>query len=92
MTDWLSNWSYLGIFVCVFLGNFGVPVPEELVLLTAGFLAGRHILELDSLYIVAVLSSVAGDSCVFQSDAPGENVCSDGFPGNRDFRASVIDI
>jgi len=65
MTDWLSTWSYLGIFVCVFLGNFGVPMPEELVLLTAGFLAGRHILELNTLYIVAILSSVAGDSCGF---------------------------
>src|ERR1700731_5399122 len=65
MTDWLTRWSYLGIFLCVFIGNFGIPVPEEVVLLAAGFLAGRHVLELGPLYIVAILSAVAGDSCGF---------------------------
>jgi membrane protein DedA with SNARE-associated domain len=63
MTDWLGRWSYPGIFVCIFIGNFGIPVPEEVVLLAAGFLAGRHVLELGTLYIVAILSAVAGDTC-----------------------------
>jgi membrane protein DedA with SNARE-associated domain len=65
MTDWLGRWSYPGIFVCVFIGNFGIPVPEEVVLLAAGFLAGRHVLELGTLYIIAILSAVAGDTCGF---------------------------
>jgi membrane protein DedA with SNARE-associated domain len=65
MTDWLSHWSYLGIILCVFIGNLGIPVPEELVLLAAGFLAGRHVLELSTLYIVAILSAVSGDACGF---------------------------
>lgn len=65
MTDWLSRWSYLGIFLCVFIGNLGIPVPEEVVLLAAGFLAGRHVVELGTLYIVAILSAVAGDACGF---------------------------
>jgi len=65
MTDWLARWSYPGIFLCVFIGNFGIPVPEEVVLLAAGFLAGRHVLELGPLYIVAILSAVAGDTCGF---------------------------
>ena len=47
MTDWLSRWSYLGIILCVFVGNLGIPVPEELVLLAAGFLAGRSVEEAD---------------------------------------------
>jgi membrane protein DedA with SNARE-associated domain len=65
MTDWLTRWSYLGVFLCVFIGNFGLPVPEEVVLLAAGFLAGRHVLGLGTLYIVAILSAVAGDTCGF---------------------------
>jgi len=40
IAEWLSAWGYLGVFICVFIGNLGVPVPEETVLLTAGFLAG----------------------------------------------------
>jgi membrane protein DedA with SNARE-associated domain len=65
MTEWLSNWGYLGIFICVFVGNLGLPLPEELVLLAAGFLAGRHTLQLGTLYIVAILSAVSGDCCGF---------------------------
>ncbi|MGH7879908.1 MAG: DedA family protein, partial [Candidatus Binataceae bacterium] len=52
MTDWLAAWGYLGIFVLVFVGNFGVPVPEETVLLVAGFMAGRGNLDLQKLYLV----------------------------------------
>ena len=32
MTDWLGRWSYPGIFVCVFIGNFGIPVCGELLI------------------------------------------------------------
>jgi membrane protein DedA with SNARE-associated domain len=65
MTDWLSAEGYLGIFICIFVGNLGIPVPEELILLPAGFLAGRHTLDLGTLYIVAILSAVTGDCCGF---------------------------
>ena len=60
MTDWLGRWSYPGIFVCVFIGNFGIPVPEEVVLLAAGFLARRHVLELGTLYIIAIRAPSQG--------------------------------
>ena len=42
IVDWLANWGYLGIFVFVFIGNLGVPVPEETVMLVAGFLAATR--------------------------------------------------
>ncbi len=65
MTDWLSSWGYHGIFICIFVGNLGIPIPEELVLLVAGVLAGRKVLDLSTLYVVAILSAVTGDSCGF---------------------------
>jgi membrane protein DedA with SNARE-associated domain len=65
IAEWLSAWGYLGVFIFVFVGNLGVPVPEETVLLTAGFLAGRQILDLEPLYIVAIASAVSGDCCGF---------------------------
>ena len=65
IAEWLSAWGYLGVFICVFIGNLGVPVPEETVLLTAGFLAGRNILDLEPLYLVAIVSAVSGDCCGF---------------------------
>jgi membrane protein DedA with SNARE-associated domain len=62
---WLETWGYLGIFVCVFLGNMGIPVPEETVMLVAGFLAGREILHLDVVYVVVIVSAVVGDCLGF---------------------------
>jgi membrane protein DedA with SNARE-associated domain len=61
MTDWLATWGYLGVFGLVFIGNIGIPVPEETVLLVAGFMAGRGELELRTLYLVGILSAVSGD-------------------------------
>jgi membrane protein DedA with SNARE-associated domain len=63
ITNLLVNWGYLGIFVCVFVGNLGIPVPEETVVLAAGFLAGQEILELKTVYVVVVLSAITGDAC-----------------------------
>jgi membrane protein DedA with SNARE-associated domain len=65
IADWLATWGYLGIFACVFIGNLGVPVPEETVMLAAGFLAGREILDVRVVYGVVMLSAVTGDCCGF---------------------------
>jgi membrane protein DedA with SNARE-associated domain len=65
IADWLATWGYLGIFVCVFIGNLGIPVPEETVMLVAGFLAGRDILALRWVYVVVIASAVIGDCCGF---------------------------
>jgi membrane protein DedA with SNARE-associated domain len=65
MADYLSTWGYLGVFIFIFLGNLGIPVPEETVLLVAGFLAGRNDLDLRTLYAVGIVSAVSGDCCGF---------------------------
>src|SRR6266478_5978646 len=57
----LASWGYLGIFLFVFVGNLGVPVPEESVLIGAGFLASRGLLDLEWVYVVAMASAVTGD-------------------------------
>jgi len=62
---WLATWGYLGIFVSVFIGNLGIPVPEETVMIAAGFLANRNILDLRYVYVVVILSAVTGDCCGF---------------------------
>jgi membrane protein DedA with SNARE-associated domain len=65
MSEQLSVWGYWGIFAFVFLGNLGLPMPEETVLLVAGFLAGRNELDLKTVYVVGFGSAVAGDCCGF---------------------------
>jgi len=63
IADLLTTWGYLGIFVAVFVGNLGVPVPEETVMLAAGFLAGQLLLDLRLVYVVVIFSAVVGDCC-----------------------------
>lgn len=63
LPDLITNWGYLGIFVFIFLGNVGLPVPEETVLLAAGFFAGRELLSLEAIWALVVASAVAGDCC-----------------------------
>jgi membrane protein DedA with SNARE-associated domain len=65
VTNWIDAWGYLGVVLFVFAGNFGIPVPEETVLLVAGFVAGRGDLDLRTLYVVGIASAVAGDCCGF---------------------------
>ena len=62
LAQWITTWGYLGIFLLVFVGNLGVPMPEDTVLLAAGFLAGREILTLRTAFIVAVVSAIIGDN------------------------------
>ena len=65
IATWLATWGYLGIFVSVFIGNLGIPVPEETVMVAAGFLANRSILDLRYVYFVVIVSAVTGDCCGF---------------------------
>src|SRR5260370_33215125 len=58
----VETWGYLGIFLCVFVGNLGFPVPAESVFSAAGFLAGRDILSLKMVILVAFVSAVVGDN------------------------------
>ncbi len=62
IADLIATYGYLGIAVIVFLGNLGVPVPEETVVLAAGFVAGRGILDPRIVFAVALTSAIFGDS------------------------------
>jgi len=58
----LAHWGYVAVFVLVILGNAGVPVPEETVLLLAGYLVWRGELQLHILLAVGFTSAVMGDN------------------------------
>ena len=65
IAEWMTAWGYYGIFAFVFVGNLGIPVPEETVMLAAGFLAGREILDIRYVYAVVFMSAVIGDCTGF---------------------------
>ena len=61
----LEHWGYPAIFVFVFLGNLGFPVPEETVLLVAGYLVWKGELLFGVTAGVGVVSAITGDNFAY---------------------------
>lgn len=62
LTPLIGHWGYLVIFLFVILGNIGLPVPEESILVLAGYLTWQGQLRLPLVLGVGILSAVAGDN------------------------------
>src|SRR5262244_2241986 len=62
LTELIGHWGYAAIFLFVVVGNIGGPVPEETILLLAGYLVWRGTLRLSLVLAVGVVSAVAGDN------------------------------
>ncbi len=58
----IGHWGYLAVFLVVVLGNFGLPVPEETVLVLAGYMAWNGTLRLPAVIAVGVVSAATGDN------------------------------
>jgi membrane protein DedA with SNARE-associated domain len=61
-SHFLEHWGYPAIFVFVFLGNLGFPVPEETILLLAGYLVWKGKLMFEITTVVGVVSAISGDN------------------------------
>jgi len=58
----IGHWGYVAIFVLVILGNMGIPLPEETVLLLAGYLVWQGDLRLPIVLTIGIVSAVVGDN------------------------------
>jgi len=62
----LTQLSYVAIFGLLVVGGLGVPVPEELVQLTAGYLARQGVLSLVPAVVTTWAGLVVGDYLLFR--------------------------
>ena len=62
----LTQFGYAAITGLLVAGGVGVPVPEELIQLTAGYLARREVLAFAPALIAAYCGIVAGDLLLFK--------------------------
>ena len=62
LTGLIEAWGYVAIALVVVLGNIGLPVPEETVLILAGYLVWVGRLRWPPLLAVGVSSAVIGDN------------------------------
>lgn len=65
--DLLAHFTYLAVMGLLVADGLGVPVPEELVQLTAGYLARRGVLWLPATMAVAWVGIVTGDFLLFRA-------------------------
>lgn len=65
ITEFLTNSDYLTPFAILVLCGFGLPVPEEVTLLGAGFLLFQGRVELAPIMAVCFLGTLIGDSIPF---------------------------
>jgi membrane protein DedA with SNARE-associated domain len=61
----LEHWGYLGVGGMLFLEDFGVPVPGEVMLIAAAVFAGAGQMNIAVVFVVAVLAAVIGDNIGF---------------------------
>jgi membrane protein DedA with SNARE-associated domain len=62
----LTHFGYAALFALLVAGGLGVPVPEELIQLTAGYLARRGLLDLGPAVAVTWAGLVLGDYLLFR--------------------------
>ena len=58
----IEHWGYWAIFGVVVLGNLGFPVPEEGILVFAGYLVWAGRLHLLPVLVVGILAAMIGDN------------------------------
>lgn len=65
MFDSLLTTGYIGLFVFIVLTGFGLPLPEELAVVTAGVMAARGQLEAIPALVVCMVAALLGDCAVY---------------------------
>ena len=65
INDFIEQFTYLGIFIVLFLGGLGVPIPEELPVLAAGALAHEGYMRWWIALAVCLLGVLSGDSVLY---------------------------
>src|SRR3979490_1631232 len=79
----LEHWGYLGVGGMLFLEDFGVPVPGEIMLIAAAIFAGAGQMNIAVVFLVAVLAAVIGDNIGFIGGHFGGAPPGGGFGGSR---------
>ncbi|HEY5725788.1 MAG TPA: DedA family protein [Methylomirabilota bacterium] len=58
----ITHWGYGALFVLVILGNMGLPLPEETILVLAGYMAWRGELRVPIVLAIGIVSAAGGDN------------------------------
>lgn len=65
LINYAGNFSYLGIFILIVLSGYVIPVPEEVMLLLAGYIAALGFNNFYFTLIFAIMGVLVGDNILF---------------------------
>lgn len=63
--QYIEQWSYLGLFVVLFAAGLGLPLPEDIPLLAAGWLVSEGHADLRLMMLVGLFGVMVGDGVMF---------------------------
>ncbi len=60
-----TEYGYLAVFTMLLVCGFGVPVPEDVTLVTGGVIAGLGYADVNTMFAVGMAGVIIGDGLVF---------------------------
>jgi membrane protein DedA with SNARE-associated domain len=60
-----TEYGYIAVFTMLLICGFGVPVPEDVTLVTGGVIAGLGYADVDTMFAVGMAGVIVGDGLVF---------------------------
>lgn len=60
LVHWISEYGYLALFFCLWLGIVGMPIPDEVIVMTGGFVSSLGVLQFAPSFLVTYLGVVSG--------------------------------
>ena len=60
-----TQYGYVAVFVMLLVCGFGVPVPEDVTLVTGGVIAGLGYADVDTMLVVGLAGVLIGDGLMF---------------------------
>jgi membrane protein DedA with SNARE-associated domain len=63
--NYVEHWSYLGLFVVLFVAGMGVPLPEDIPLVASGWLVHRGLADFNLMVLIGLIGVLAGDTLMF---------------------------
>lgn len=60
-----EHWPYLGVFVMLVAASFGMPIPEDVPLLTGGYLCHAGYTSIPIMIAIGIVGVLTGDLCLF---------------------------
>ncbi len=65
LSTYIEHFTYLGLLIVLMLCGLGLPVPEDAVLLTGGFLAHRGLIQYPITLAVSFVGVITGDCSLY---------------------------